>query len=133
MLYIILGIIVICVVVWLIKKICSFVLKILSGMFKGVFVFIYIITVAPVIVCTKIFHGITKILHLQGVAYYLLGLCSFPSFIYLCLVHIPYSKKERFINSKDFFAEKKSIRNNTIAVAFFTTFAGILFFSFLLL
>ena len=42
-------------------------------------------------------------------------------------MHIPYSKKERFINCKSFFAPKKKTRNETIAMACFLTLEGLFF------
>lgn len=127
MLQIILAIIVICIAFTIIKKVGGFVLKLLKGIFEFIFRLIYLAISGPAILCTKIFYGLTKLLHIQSFAYYLLSLCSLPSFIYLCAVHIPYSKKERFINCKSFFAPKKKTRNETIAMACFLTLEGLFF------
>mgnify|MGYP007101916778 CR=1 FL=1 len=127
MLQIILTIIVICIAFTIIKKVGGFVLKLLKGIFEFIFGLIYFAISGPSILCTKIFYGLTKLLHIQSFAYYLLSLCSLPSFIYLCAVHIPYSKKERFINCKSFFAPKKKTRNETIAMACFLTLEGLFF------
>lgn len=127
MLQIILAIIVICIAFTIIKKVGGFVLKLLKGIFGLIFRLIYLAISGPAILCTKIFYGLTKLLHIQSFAYYLLSLCSLPSFIYLCAVHIPYSKKERFINCKSFFAPKKKTRNETIAMACFLTLEGLFF------
>lgn len=123
MLQIILAIIVICIAFTIIKKVGGFALKIL----KSIFGLIYLVIAGPALLCTKIFYGLTKLLHIQSFAYYLLSICSLPSFIYLCAVHIPYSKKERFINCKSFFAPKKKTRNETIAMACFLTLEGLFF------
>lgn len=125
MLQIILAIIVICIAFTIIKKVGGFVLKLLKCIFRLIFGLIYLAISGPAILCTKIFYGLTKLLHIQSFAYYLLSLCSLPSFIYLCAVHIPYSKKERFINCKSFFAPKKKTRNETIAMACFLTLEGL--------
>ena len=127
MLEIILGLIGIMVAIFLIKKIGKFLINLLKVFFLAVFKIIYFILVGPEILCTKIFYWLTKILHLQGFIYYLLSLCSIPSIIYLCAVHGSYSRKERFIDSKEFFAKKKRIRNDTIAMACFVTYEGLLF------
>lgn len=127
MLYLIVGVIVICIAVWLIKKIGGFALKIGKGLFVFIFGIIKIVTTGPIILCTEIFYGITKLFHMQSFIYYILSFGSLPSFIYLCSIHIPYSKKERFINLKDFFIVKKKNRNNTIAIAFFATLEAIIF------
>ena len=127
MLQIILAIIVICIAFTIIKKVGGFVLKLMKGIFGFIFGLIYIAISGPAILCTKIFYGLTKLLHIQSFAYYFLSLCSLPSFIYLCAVHIPYSKKERFINCKSFFAPKKKTRNETIAMACFLTLEGLFF------
>ena len=125
MLQIILAIIVICIAFTIIKKVGGFVLKLLKCIFRLIFGLIYLAISGPAILCTKIFYGLTKLLHIQSFAYYLLSLCSLPSFVYLCAVHIPYSKKERFINCKSFFAPKKKTRNETIAMACFLTLEGL--------
>lgn len=127
MLYIIAGIIIIFIVVRLIKIIRGFALKLLRGLFAFVKKAIYLVTAGPAVLCSKVFYGITKKLHLQGFIYYLLGLFSIPSFIYLCAIHIPYSKKEKFIDSEEFFVPKKKIRHNNIAMACFLSFEGLLF------
>ena len=127
MLQIILAIIVIFIAFTIINKVGGFVLKLLKGIFGFIFGLIYLAISGPAILCTKIFYGLTKLLHIQSFAYYLLSLCSLPSFIYLCAVHIPYSKKERFINCKSFFAPKKKTRNETIAMACFLTLEGLFF------
>lgn len=127
MLQIILAIIVICIIVAIIKKVDGFALKLLKGIFGFVFGLIYIAISGSAILCSKIFDGLTKLLHIQSFAYYLLSICSLPSFIYLCTVHIPYSKKERFIDCKSFFFSKKKIRNETIAMSCFLTLEGLFF------
>lgn len=127
MLYIIAGIIIIFIAVRLIKKIGGFALKLLRGLFAFIKKAIYLVTAGPAVLCSKVFYGITKKLHLQGFIYYLLGLFSIPSFIYLCAIHIPYSKKEKFIDSEEFFVPKKKIRHNNIAMACFLSFEGVLF------
>ena len=127
MIQIILAIIAICIIVAIIKKVGSFALKLLKGIFGLIFGIIYLVISGPALLCSKIFYGLTKLLHIQSFAYYLLSLCSLPSFIYLCAVHIPYSKKEKFIDSKTFFAPKKKNRNETIAMSCFLSFEGLLF------
>ena len=127
MLQIILAIIVICIIVAIIKKVGGFALKLLKGIFGFVFGLIYIAISGPAILCSKIFYGLTKLLHIQSFAYYLLSICSLPSFIYLCAVHIPYSKKERFIDCRSFFISKKNTRNETIAMSCFLTLEGLFF------
>ena len=127
MLQIILAIIVICIIVAIIKKVGGFALKLLKGIFGFVFGLIYIAISGPAILCSKIFYGLTKLLHIQNFAYYLLSICSLPSFIYLCAVHIPYSKKERFIDCRSFFIPKKNTRNETIAMSCFLTLEGLFF------
>lgn len=128
MLYVIVGIIVICFIIGIIKTVGDFVLKLLKGIFGFIIALIYLVTAGPIILCAKIFYGFTKLLHIQNFAYYLLSFLSIPSFIYLCAVHIPYSKKEKFIDSKTFSIKQKKIRNDAIAIASFTSFAGLLFF-----
>lgn len=127
MLQIILAIIAIFILVKLIKKIGGFALKILSGILNFLLKVIKLISLGPAILCSKIFFNITKLLHLQSFMYYLLSLCSLPSFIYLCAVHIPYSKKEKFIGCKTFFEPKKENRNKTIAISCFLSFEGLFF------
>ncbi len=127
MIQIILAIIVICIIVAIIKKVGGFVLKLLKGIFSLIFGIIYLAISGPAILCSKIFYGLTKLLHIQSFVYYLLSLCSLPSFIYLCAVHIPYSKKEKFIDCKTFFTPKKEIRNETIAMSCFLTMEGLFF------
>ena len=127
MLYLIVGVIVICIAIWLIKKIGGFALKIGKGLFGFIFGIIKIVTTGPIVLCTEIFYGLAKLFHIQSFIFYILSLGSLPSFIYLCSIHIPYSRKERFINLKDFFIEKKKIRNKTIAIAFFTTLEALIF------
>ena len=127
MLYLIVGVIVICIAIWLIKKIGGFTLKIGKGLFGFIFGIIKIVTTGPIVLCTEIFYGLAKLFHIQSFIFYILSLGSLPSFIYLCSIHIPYSRKERFINLKDFFIEKKKIRNKTIVIAFFTTLEALIF------
>ena len=127
MLQIILAIIVICIVIAIIKKVGGFLLRVLKTIFGFIFGLIYLAISGPAILCSKIFYGLTKLLHIQAFAYYLLSFCSLPSFIYLCAVHIPYSKKERFINCKSFFVPKKKTRNETIAMSCFLTLEGLVF------
>ncbi len=125
MLYIILAIIGICVVIWLLKLIGGFILDLIGNIFSIIVAAIYFIIVGPALLCSKIFEGIAKILHVKGFIYYLLSLCSIPSFIYLCAIHIPYSKKERFINAKAYYEKRKEVRNKDIAMTVFITFEGI--------
>ena len=127
MLQIILAIILIFILIKIIKKVGGFALKLFSGFLYFMFKLIKLITLGPAILCTKIFFVITKFLHLQSFMYYLLSLCSLPSFIYLCIVHIPYSKKERFIGCKTFFAPKKGNRNDTVAMSCFLSLEGLFF------
>lgn len=127
MLYLIVGVIVICIAIWLIKKIGGFTLKIGKGLFGFIFGIIKIVTTGPIVLCTEILYGLAKLFHIQSFIFYILSLGSLPSFIYLCSIHIPYSRKERFINLKDFFIEKKKIRNKTIVIAFFTTLEALIF------
>ena len=125
MLYIIAGIIVICLAVWLIKKVGGFALNLIKGIFGFIFIVAKLVISGPAFLCSKIFYAITKLLHIQTFSYYLLSLCSLPSFIYLCAVHIPYSKKERFIDCKSYFVPKKKIRNETLAMSCFLTLEGL--------
>lgn len=127
MLYLIVGVIVICIAIWLIKKIGGFALKIGKGLFGFIFGIIKIVTTGPIVLCTEIFYGLAKLFHIQSFIFYILSLGSLPSFIYLCAVHIPYSKKERFIDCKLFFAEKEKTRNKTIAMSCFLTLEGLFF------
>ena len=127
MLYLIVGVIVSCIAIWLIKKIGGFTLKIGKGLFGFIFGIIKIVTTGPIVLCTEILYGLAKLFHIQSFIFYILSLGSLPSFIYLCSIHIPYSRKERFINLKDFFIEKKKIRNKTIVIAFFTTLEALIF------
>ena len=127
MLYLIVGIVFICVIIWLVKKIGGIALTLLKSILTFIIKVIHFITAGPAILCSKVFYKITKILHAQSFAYYLIGVCSIPSFIYLCTVHIPYSKKEKFLNSKEFFALQKKTRYENIAMSSFLTFEGLLF------
>lgn len=127
MLQIIFAVIVICIIIAIVKKVGGFVLKLLKDIFGFILRAIYLAISGPAILCTKIFYGLTKLLHIQTFAYHLLSLCSLPSFIYLCAVHIPYSKKERFIDCKSFFIPKKKTRNETIAMSCFLTLEGFFF------
>jgi len=124
-LYIIGVIIIILIAIWLIKKLGRFFSKLFKVLFTFISKTIYFIILGPAILCTKIFYGITKLLHLQSFIYYLLSFCSLPSFIYLCGIHISYSRKEKFINVKEFSLNKKRQRNDTIAMSFFLTLEGI--------
>ncbi len=127
MLYIILGIILIVLAIKLIKSVGKFIGKFLLIIIGFLYKFLYWIFFGPSILCSKIFYFVSKLLYFQNIFYFLLGLCSIPSFIYLCAVHIPYSKKERFINCKSFFVPKKKSRNETIAMSFFLTLEGLFF------
>lgn len=129
MLYIILGIILIFVAIKLIKFLGGIIGNIFLVLIGILYKLLYWIFVGPVILCTKIFSFLSKLLYFQNILYFLLGLCSIPSFIYLCAVHVPYSKKESFINCKTFFSPKKLLRNETLAMSFFLTLAGFLLFS----
>jgi len=129
MLYIILGIILIFVAIKLIKFLGGIIGNIFLVLIGILYKLLYWIFVGPVILCTKIFSFLSKLLYFQNILYFLLGLCSIPSFIYLCAVHVPYSKKESFINCKTFFSQKKLLRNETLAMSFFLTLAGFLLFA----
>ena len=69
-----------------------------------------------------------KNIFLQRFIYYLLALESIPSLIYLLGIHIPYSKKEKFINTKNFFKDNRKERNNVIAMSFFLSLESYLLF-----
>lgn len=118
---IILVIIVLAILFWLLKKIWHLLRKGISALPK----LSYYSWSLSAIICTKIFYGITKIFHIQSFIYYVLGFFSPPSLIYLCKIHIPYSKKEKFIDVKDSFIEKKKQRDNVIAMSFFYTLTGV--------
>ena len=129
MIQIILAIIAICIIVAIIRKIAGFILALI----KGILGLIYLIIAGPAILCTKIFYSLSKFLHIQSFAYYLLSLFNFsiPAFIYLFSVHIPYSKKEKIINSREFSENMKKTRYETISMACFLKMEGLLFLGFL--
>ena len=127
MLQLILIIIAVSIIITIVKKVGGFAIKLVKTLFELCFGLIYFAIAGPAMLCSKIFDSITKALHLQCFAYYLLSLFSIPSFIYLCAMHIPYSKKEKFINCDSFFEEKKKQRHNTIAMSCFLTLEGIFF------
>lgn len=60
MLYLIVGVIVICIAIWLIKKIGGFALKIGKGLFGFLFGIIRIVTTGPIVLCTEIFYGLAS-------------------------------------------------------------------------
>lgn len=120
---IIVVIIILAVLFWLLKKTWHIVRKIFSALPTV----IYYIFSWNTILCSKLFYGITKLLHIQSFMYYILSFCSLPSLIYLFKIHIPYSKMERFINVKEYFSKKKKQRNNVIAMSCFYTLTGLAF------
>ena len=115
---------VICIIVWLVKKVGGFVLKIFKGILTAIGVCLYILTALPIVICTKALFLITKVLHIQTFIYTLLSLSNLSSFLYWAFIHVPYTKKEKYIDCKKFFCEKKINRYNTIAIAFFTFLEG---------
>ena len=123
MVEIIVVIIILAVLFWLLKKTWHIVRKIFSALPTV----IYYIFSWNTILCSKLFYGITKLLHIQSFMYYILSFCSLPSLIYLFKIHIPYSKMERFINVKEYFSKKKKQRNNVIAMSCFYTLTGLAF------
>lgn len=88
-------------------------------MLKYVFFALFFVFSLIPIICSRILYGVTKILHIDGFVYYLLGLCSVPSLLYLCLVHIPYTKKEKIIGKKEGFAKTRKERQITIGMLLF--------------
>ena len=123
MVEIIVVIIILAILFWLLKKTWHIVRKIFSALPTV----IYYIFSWNTILCSKLFYGITKLLHIQSFMYYILSFCSLPSLIYLFKIHIPYSKMERFINVKEYFSKKKKQRNNVIAMSCFYTLTGLAF------
>lgn len=99
---------VICIIVWLVKKVGGFVLKIFKGILTAIGVCLYILTALPIVICTKALFLITKILHIQTFIYTLLSLSNLSSFLYWAFIHVPYTKKEKYIDCKKFFCEKKN-------------------------
>ena len=128
MLYVICAIIALAIIIWLVKAIGRFIAMIFKGIFYLFYGILYCAIAGPAIVCTKLFYGITKIFFLQGFIYYLLALGSIPSLIYLLGIHIPYSKKEKFINTKNFFKDNRKERNNVITMSFFLSLESYLLF-----
>ncbi|AIN93406.1 hypothetical protein H0R90_11025 [Treponema putidum] len=128
MLYIICTIIALAIIIWLVKILGRFIAMIFKGIFYLFYGILYCVIAGPAIVCTKIFYVITKIFFLQGFIYYLLALGSIPSLIYLLGFHIPYSKKEKFIDEKNFFKNNRKERNNVIAMSFFLSLESYLLF-----
>lgn len=119
MLYIIGVIIGILLLLGLFQLIGEFLLKVIKGFFSLIFGIIYLVIAGPALLLRALVFGITKILHLQSLSYFILGLTSLPSFVYLIGVHIPYSSKERTIKVKEYFKAKKKQRLNTIAMSAF--------------
>ena len=74
MLYLIVGVIVICIAIWLIKKIGGFTLKIGKGLFGFIFGIIKIVTTGPIVLCTEIFYGLAKLFHIQSFIFLYLSL-----------------------------------------------------------
>lgn len=91
------------------------VFKIAAKLAKLVF---YLFSLIPII-CSRIFYGIAKLLHIDGFIYHILSLFTIPSLLYLFLVHIPYSRKERLIKVKEAFVKARKERQLTIAMLFF--------------
>lgn len=91
------------------------VFKITAKLAKLVF---YLFSLIPII-CSRIFYGIAKLLHIDGFIYHILSLFTIPSLLYLFLVHIPYSRKERLIKVKEAFVKARKERQLTIAMLFF--------------
>ena len=60
MIQIILAIIAICIIVAIIKKVGSFALKLLKGIFGLIFGIIYLVISGPALLCSKIFYGVVK-------------------------------------------------------------------------
>ncbi len=124
---IIVGIVLLSILKKGISKIAGFVGNLIVWIFAILGGLIYIIFAGPAVLCSKIFYGITKVLHIQKFVYHLLAFTNPASFIYLCKIHIPYSRKEKFIKCKEFFNKKKTERNNTIAICSFVTLEGLFF------
>lgn len=124
--------------------------KSFSNAAKSILNVFKLIVALPAILCAVLFNRITKLLHVQGFIYYLLVfvpfaiyyinfqdaplmypavmfLGTFSALLYLCIVHIPYSIKERFIDVDAFFDEIKTMRNDTIAMSCFIALEGLLF------
>ena len=93
---------------------------------------VYYIFSFVAIICTKLFYLITKLLHIQGFIYYVLGIFGgLPSIIYILKIHIPSSKLEKKENfDAQVVKDARKYRHNTIAmIAFYPWsifFAGII-------
>ena len=143
-------IIIILILLFLAFKLLKKIGKAYAQAFKSIANVFKIIAALPAVLCTELFYRITKFLHVQGFIYYLLVFVPFPIYyinfqdaplmypavmylgtlstlIYLCIVHIPYSIKERFIDVDAFSAEMKKMRNDTIAMTCFIALEGLLF------
>lgn len=136
--HIIIGLILFVIIILIIKKICSLVVNGVKNVFnftfnliKNIFKFfvklINLILAGPAKLCTILFYKITDFLHLQGFIYFILSIFSWASIIYLFVIHIPYSRKERFINARRFFTNRVKERNNTIGFSFFLNLQGYIF------
>ncbi|MDD6486540.1 MAG: hypothetical protein PUF61_06340 [Spirochaetales bacterium] len=124
--------------------------KSFSNAAKSILNVFKLIVALPAILCAVLFNRITKLLHVQSFIYYLLVFVPFAIYyinfqdaplmypavmflgtlsalLYLCIVHIPYSIKERFIDVDAFFDEIKTMRNDTIAMSCFIALEGLLF------
>ncbi|MGP1564560.1 MAG: hypothetical protein ACTTHU_03885 [Treponema sp.] len=117
MIEIILALIVICIAIALIKKIGGILLTIVGIVLRLAW---YIFAIVPIIF-TKFFEILSRILHIRRFSYYLLGIMSIPSFIYLCKVYAPYSKMEKFVDIKELFTERRKKREHALAMSCFLT------------
>lgn len=91
------------------------------------FRYVFYIVFALPIMCAKVLYWVTKKLHIQTFVYTVLGIST--SFLYWVFIHVPYTKKEKYINCKEYFYKKEISRYNTIAISFFIFFWSIVFIS----
>ena len=131
MLYIIAFVVIAIIAVAIIKAVGGAILSLVGGILKFFFTAVYLTFFGLVILCERIFFHVTKFLHIQGLSYLVLGLCTPWNIAYYLFVHLPYSFKEMSIKNKEFFKTQKAERYKTIGMSAFLCLPAVLFIVFL--
>lgn len=114
MLQILAFIVVIVVAVAIIKAVGGALLRFFGRILKFLGTVIWLILFGPSALFERIIFHVTRVLHIQGPVYLLLGICA-PW--YYLFAHLPYSFKEMCIKEKEFFRTKKAERFRAIGMA----------------
>lgn len=113
MLQILAFIVVIVVAVAIIKAVGGALLRFFGRILKFLGTVIWLILFGPSALFERIIFHVTRVLHIQGPVYLLLGICA-PW--YYLFAHLPYSFKEMCIKEKEFFRTKKAERFRAIGM-----------------